>query len=134
MAIFAVTAGGGVSVLVKEFKDNGEYLKSHILAALAMESAEAAAEMLHKDIRELWGINSSDENKPKELFKGNYQGKRYSFGYPACPDIAGQEYIFRLLKPEQIGITLTDGHMMEPEASISAMVFHHPEAKYFSVR
>ncbi|MBU2591219.1 MAG: methionine synthase [Nitrospinota bacterium] len=134
MAMFAATAGEGVAAMVKEFKDKGDYLKSHIVASLAMESAEAAAELLHKEIRSLWGIAGSDGATPKELFKGNYRGQRYSFGYPACPDISGQEYVFRLLEPEQIGIQLTDGFMMDPEASISAMVFHHPGAKYFSVK
>ena len=62
-----------------------------------------------------------------------YQGKRYSFGYPACPDLAGQRLLFELLQPEDIGVTLTDGDMMSPEASVSALVFHHPDARYFGV-
>ena len=66
-------------------------------------------------------------------FQAKYRGKRYSPGYPACPDLELQEDVFRLLRPEQIGVSLTDGQMMEPEASVSAFVFHHPDAGYFSV-
>ena len=67
-----------------------------------------------------------------DRFKANYRGKRYSFGYPACPDLSQQRALFDILRPEEIGITLTDGDMMDPEASVSAVVFHHPEAAYFS--
>jgi 5-methyltetrahydrofolate--homocysteine methyltransferase len=63
----------------------------------------------------------------------NYLGKRYSFGYPACPRLEDQQILFRLLRPEEIGVALTDGCMMDPEASVSALVFHHPDAHYFSV-
>jgi 5-methyltetrahydrofolate--homocysteine methyltransferase len=68
-----------------------------------------------------------------DRFKANYRGKRYSFGYPACPRLEDQQILFRVLKPEQIGVELTDGCMMDPEASVSAVVFHHPDATYFSV-
>jgi 5-methyltetrahydrofolate--homocysteine methyltransferase len=69
----------------------------------------------------------------KQLFNAEYHGIRVSFGYPACPEIADQEKLFALLKPEQIGVQLTEGYMMDPEASVSALVFHHPEGKYFAV-
>jgi 5-methyltetrahydrofolate--homocysteine methyltransferase len=68
-----------------------------------------------------------------ERFSAKYQGQRFSFGYPACPDLEDQAKLFKLLKPEDIGIQLTDGFMMEPEASVTALVFAHPEAKYFNV-
>jgi 5-methyltetrahydrofolate--homocysteine methyltransferase len=68
----------------------------------------------------------------RDRFAARYRGKRFSFGYPACPDLDDQAALWRLLHPEEIGITLTDGMMMEPEASVSALVFHHPDARYFS--
>ena len=62
-----------------------------------------------------------------------YQGQRYSFGYPACPNLEDQKKLFKLISPEDIGIELTEGFMMEPEASVTAMVFAHPDARYFNV-
>ena len=69
----------------------------------------------------------------RDRFAAKYQGQRFSFGYPACPNLEDQEKLFKLLKPEQIGVNLTEGFMMEPEASVSAIVFAHPEARYFNV-
>ena len=68
----------------------------------------------------------------QDRFRAKYRGKRYSFGYPACPDLELQEGLFLALRPEEIGVTLTEGHMMEPEASVSALVFHHSDAEYFA--
>src|SRR5207248_2731220 len=68
----------------------------------------------------------------KQLFQARYRGKRYSFGYPACPDLEQQTELFDLLRPQDIGVELTEGFMMEPEASVSALVFYHPDATYFS--
>ena len=68
-----------------------------------------------------------------DRLRGHYRGKRYSFGYPACPELADQATLFRLLQPEDIGVELTEGFMMDPEASVSAMVYHHPDAIYFGV-
>jgi 5-methyltetrahydrofolate--homocysteine methyltransferase len=68
----------------------------------------------------------------QERFTSKYRGKRYSFGYPACPDLDNQQGIWKLLRPEQIGVQLTDGMMMDPEASVSALVFHHPDCAYFT--
>ncbi|HMQ11194.1 MAG TPA: methionine synthase [Oligoflexia bacterium] len=114
------------------WKDEGEYLKSHILFALNLEMAEALAEYVHCIIRTNWNIEHKAYSL-KEMFQAKYQGKRYSFGYPACPDLEDQRKLFKLLKPERINIELTEDCMMNPEASVSAMVFHHPQAKYFSV-
>ena len=69
----------------------------------------------------------------KDIFGAGYRGIRVSFGYPACPEIADQRKLFALLDPRQIGVQLTEGDMMDPEASVSALVFHHPEGRYFSV-
>jgi 5-methyltetrahydrofolate--homocysteine methyltransferase len=116
-----------------EWKEEGEYLKSHAVASLALETAEAAAEWLHHHLREQWGFPDPPETSAQDRFSGRYHGKRYSFGYPACPDLAGQRQLFEALQPADIGVELTEGDMMNPAASVSALVFHHPEAKYFGV-
>jgi 5-methyltetrahydrofolate--homocysteine methyltransferase len=131
----ATTGRSGVSVReqVERWKHEGEYLKSHAFAALALETAEAAAEWLHRDLRRQWGFPDPPETTPQDRFSARYRGKRYSFGYPACPDLAGQGPLFTALRPEEIGVTLTEGFMMDPEASVSALVFQHPDARYFGV-
>jgi 5-methyltetrahydrofolate--homocysteine methyltransferase len=104
------------------------------LQALALETAEGAAEWIHARMRALWGFADPPDLSKKEIFQAHYRGKRYSFGYPACPDLESQALLFSLLQPEEIGVELTEGFMMEPEASVSALVFSHPDASYFSVR
>ncbi len=131
--MFVTTAGEGIREIAEEAKRAGEYLRSYALQALALETAEAAAEWLHSRLREAWGFPDPPDLKRQALFQARYRGKRYSFGYPACPDLESQGELFRLLHPEEIGVQLTDGFMMEPEASVSALVFHHPDATYFSV-
>ncbi len=133
MAIFVTTVGQGVRELAQELNDKGDYLKSHILLALAIESAEGYAEYLHQLIRRQWGKPDPDGWTPMDIFRANYVGKRYSFGYPACPELSDQQVIWKLLNPEgTIGCRLTEEFMMEPEASTSALVFHHPDACYFT--
>jgi 5-methyltetrahydrofolate--homocysteine methyltransferase len=131
VALFAVTCGAGVRELASAWKKRGEYVRSHALQALAIESAEAFAEMLHSRLRTLWGFPDPPELPISEKLKAHYRGIRVSFGYPACPNLADQAILFRLLEPETFGLTLTEGFMMDPEASVSALVFHHPAAKYF---
>jgi 5-methyltetrahydrofolate--homocysteine methyltransferase len=133
LCLFVTTAGAGIRERAEELKRRGDYLRSHALQALALESAEGYAELLHAQIRSLWGFPDGIEMTMLDRFKANYRGKRYSFGYPACPRLEDQEGLFRLLRPEEIGIQLTDGFMMDPEASVSALAFHHPNARYFSV-
>ncbi len=133
MALFAVTCGKGVRELSEKWKAAGDYLNSHLLQALALEMAEATAEYLHKRIRTSWGMVDDPGLTMKQIFNAEYQGIRVSFGYPACPELSDQRKLFTLLRPEQIGIQLTDGDMMDPEASVSALVFNHPEGKYFDV-
>jgi len=133
VALFVTTAGHRVRERAEEWKRQGEYLKSHAYSALALEMAEAAAELVHARLRTLWGFPDPPETTMRDRFAARYHGKRYSFGYPACPDLAGQGPLFEALGPETIGVELTEGHMMDPEASVSAVVFHHPEAKYFGV-
>ena len=132
LALFVTTASG-VGPQVAAWKEEGEYLKSHTLAALAIETAEAAAEWLHRELRRLWGFADPADLQHRDLFGARYRGKRYSFGYPACPDLGGQRLLFELLGPEDIGVELTEGDMMDPEASVSAVVVHHPEARYFGI-
>ncbi|MCS6885141.1 MAG: methionine synthase [Acidobacteriota bacterium] len=133
VAFFVTTCGAGIREQAEELKTAGEYLKSHILQALAIESAEAYAELLHKKLRRLWGIPDDPAMTREELFAAEYQGIRVSFGYPACPRLEDQAILWRLLRPERIGVELTDGYMMDPEASVSAMVFQHPQARYFAI-
>lgn len=107
-----------------------DYLLFH---GLSVESAEALAEMWHKRIREELGIADNDAPQLAKLFHQGYQGSRYSFGYPACPNITDQTKLFELLQPERIGVELTDEFMLDPEQSTSAIIVHHPEAKYFNI-
>ncbi|HXH82871.1 MAG TPA: vitamin B12 dependent-methionine synthase activation domain-containing protein, partial [Candidatus Tectomicrobia bacterium] len=132
LALFVVTCGEGVRERAAEWKERGDYLRSHALQALAIESAEALAEWLHARLRTLWGFPDPPELTVEDKLKARYRGIRVSFGYPACPDLADQSTLWRLLRPEEIGVTLTEGFMMDPEASVSAVVFHHPEARYFN--
>jgi 5-methyltetrahydrofolate--homocysteine methyltransferase len=133
IAVFVVTAGEGIRERAEKAKQDGYYFKSHGLQALAIESAEACAEWLHRRIREDWGFPDPAEMTMAERFTSRYRGKRYSFGYPACPDLEDQAGIWKLLRPEEIGVELTEGFMMDPEASVSALAFHHPDCTYFSV-
>jgi 5-methyltetrahydrofolate--homocysteine methyltransferase len=133
VAVFVVTAGEGVRERSEKAKHEGYYFKSHGLQALAIETAEACAEWLHRRIREDWGFPDPLEMTMAQRFTSRYRGKRYSFGYPACPDLEDQASIWKLLRPEEIGVQLTEGFMMDPEASVSALVFHHPDCTYFSV-
>lgn len=132
VALFAVTCGQGIRSQAERLKTQGSYLKSHALQALALELTEAFAEHLHHLLRERWGFPDPPAMTMRERFIARYQGIRVSFGYPACPDLENQEVLFRLLRPEEIGIELTEGFMMEPEASVSALVFSHPQGHYFN--
>jgi 5-methyltetrahydrofolate--homocysteine methyltransferase len=132
IALFVVTAGEGVRERSEKAKNEGYYFKSHGMQALAIESAEACAEWLHRRIREDWGFPDPPELTMAQRFTSRYRGKRYSFGYPACPNLEDQAGIWTLLRPEEIGVQLTEGFMMDPEASVSALVFHHPDCTYFS--
>ncbi len=133
MALFVVSCGKGVRESSEAMKEAGDYLNSHLLQALALELAEATAEFLHRRIRTSWGIVDDPGLSMKQLFNAEYHGIRVSFGYPACPELSDQRELFRLLEPEAIGVQLTDGDMMDPEASVSALVFSHPEGRYFDV-
>jgi len=132
VCFLATTIGPGIRALAEDWKARGEYLKSHILQALALEGAEAFAELLHKKIREMWGTGDPPGTTRDDLFRARYRGIRVSFGYPACPRLEDQVKLFRLLDvTRNIGVRLTEGLMMDPEGSVTALVFHHPQARYF---
>ena len=133
ISFFAVTAGKGVRQIAEKLKNEGRFLENHALQALALETAEGLAELIHRQIRDRWGFPDSVNFTMKDRFAAKYQGQRFSFGYPACPDLEDQKKLFRLISPEDVGIELTEGFMMEPEASVTAIVFAHPEARYFNV-
>ncbi|MFC5467628.1 methionine synthase [Cohnella suwonensis] len=133
VGFLVVTAGQGAREQAEEWKQNGDYLRSHALLATALEVAEGMAERVHHIMRDIWGFPDPADMTMKKRFGARYQGIRVSFGYPACPDLEDQGPLFALMKPEDIGVELTEGFMMEPEASVSAMVFAHPEAQYFNV-
>jgi 5-methyltetrahydrofolate--homocysteine methyltransferase len=132
LALFVVTAGACVRERSEEWKKSGEFFKAHAIQALAIETAEGAAEWLHRRIREDWGFPDPPTTTMHDRFTSKYRGKRYSFGYPACPNLDDQQGLFQLLRPQDIGVSLTEGMMMEPEASVSALVFHHPDCAYFT--
>ena len=133
LCAFVTTAGAGIRERAQALKEAGQYLKSHVLQALALETAEAAAEWLHARIRTMWGFPDPTDMTMTQRFQAKYRGKRYSFGYPACPRLDDQAELFRVLEPARIGVQLTEGFMMDPEASVSALAFHHPDAAYFAV-
>jgi 5-methyltetrahydrofolate--homocysteine methyltransferase len=133
IGFLVVTAGAGISDLAREWREKGDYLRSHALQAAALETAEGFAERVHHIMRDVWGIPDRADMTMQERFGAKYIGQRFSFGYPACPDLDDQQKLFALMKPQDIGVDLTEGSMMEPEASVSAIVFAHPEARYFNV-
>ena len=132
LGLFVVTAGDGIRRYAEEAKQRGEFFLAHALQALAIETAEGCAEWVHRRMREDWGFPDAPAMTMQERFTSRYWGKRYSFGYPACPNLDDQQGLWQLLTPTDIGVTLTEGMMMDPEASVSALVFHHPDCAYFT--
>ncbi|MFN0010185.1 MAG: methionine synthase [Phycisphaerales bacterium] len=133
VAFHCVTVGHQATEAAQALYKANQYTEYLYLHGLGVETAEALAEMWHKRIRQELGIGNDDSPRIKDLFTQKYRGSRYSFGYPACPDMSDQDKLFRLLQPERIGCTLTENWQIDPEQSTSAIVVHHPEAKYFNV-
>jgi 5-methyltetrahydrofolate--homocysteine methyltransferase len=134
LGLSLVTIGPKASVETQRLFEGGEYTKYLYLHGLSVETAEALAELHHKKMREELGIAGEDSPEIRDLFHQKYRGSRYSFGYPACPNLEDQTKLFALLKPEEnVGVKLTSGFLLEPEQSTSAIVVHHPGAKYFVV-
>ena len=134
LGMTCVTIGARASHETQKLFEGGEYTKYLYLHGLSVEAAEALAELAHKRVREEMGIAGEDSPHIRDLFHQKYRGSRYSFGYPACPNLEDQTKLFALLHPEEtIGVKLTTGFLLEPEQSTSAIVAHHPDAKYFVV-
>jgi 5-methyltetrahydrofolate--homocysteine methyltransferase len=134
IGMHVVTMGLAASeATARLFADNRyrEYLELH---GVTVEMAEALAEYWHQRVREELGIAGDDAADMEDLFDQGYRGSRYSFGYPACPDLEEQTKLFELLKPERIGVELSEEFQLHPEQSTSAIIVHHPEAKYFNAR
>jgi 5-methyltetrahydrofolate--homocysteine methyltransferase len=129
-----VTIGPRATQETQRLFEGGEYTRYLYLHGLSVETAEALAELHHKRMREELGIAGDDAERIPDLFHQRYRGSRYSFGYPACPNLEDQTKLFALLRPEEnVGVRLTSGFLLEPEQSTSAIVVHHPAAKYFVV-
>jgi 5-methyltetrahydrofolate--homocysteine methyltransferase len=129
-----VTIGDEASRQTAKLFEAGDFTKYLYLHGLSVETAEALAELAHKQARDFLSIAGEDSPRISDLFHQKYRGSRYSFGYPACPNLEDQTKIFRLLKPEEkIGVRLTESFLLEPEQSTNCIVVHHPQAKYFVV-
>jgi 5-methyltetrahydrofolate--homocysteine methyltransferase len=134
LGVSLVTIGPKASAETQRLFEGGEYTRYLYLHGLSVETAEALAEYHHKKMREELGIAGDDSPHIRDLFHQKYRGSRYSFGYPACPNLEDQTKLFALLHPEsKVGVRLTSGFLLEPEQSTSAIVAHHPAAKYFVV-
>jgi len=129
-----VTIGAKASQFTQKLFESGEYTRYLYLHGLSVETAEALAELHHKVMRDELGIAGEDSPRISDLFHQKYRGSRYSFGYPACPNLEDQTKLFQLLHPEEtVGVHLTSGFLLDPEQSTSAIIVHHPAAKYFVV-
>jgi 5-methyltetrahydrofolate--homocysteine methyltransferase len=128
-----VTVGQRASDVAREWFAANRYQDYLYLHGLGVELAEAMAEYVHKRIRAELGYAGEDDRDIDRMLQQGYRGSRYSFGYPACPNLADQEQILKLLDASKIGIALSDEWQLHPEQSTSAIVLHHPQAKYFSV-
>ncbi|MBM4110637.1 MAG: methionine synthase [Phycisphaerae bacterium] len=133
LALHCVTMGNEASHRAKQLFERNQYTDYLFLHGFGVECAEALAELWHKRIRAELGIGHEDDPEVRRLFTQHYRGSRYSFGYPACPEMSDQEKLFRLLEPQRIGCVLTENWQIDPEQSTSAIVAHHPQAKYFAV-
>ncbi len=133
VAFHVVTVGQKASDYAKTLFDENKYTEYLYFHGFGVEVAEALAEWSHKNIRTELDIHHEDEKEMRRLLGQGYHGARYSFGYPACPKLEDQEMIFDLLKPDRIGISLSESFQLQPEQSTSAIIVHHPQAKYFNV-
>lgn len=129
-----VTIGGEVSRYERELFAKGDYQDYLLVHGMGVETAEALAEYWHREIRRELGIDDQEPDETRLLFSAKYHGTRYSFGYPACPNLEDQGLLFELLQPQDIGVELSEEFMLVPEQSTSAIIVHHPESGYFNVR
>jgi 5-methyltetrahydrofolate--homocysteine methyltransferase len=134
IGMMVVTVGHRASEISRKLFESDNYTEYLYFHGLSVETAEALAEYWHKKMREELGVGDDDAKEIRELFQQGYRGSRYSFGYPACPNLEDQAKLFRLLDPSRINIALTEEFQIVPEQSTSAIVVHHPKAKYFNVK
>lgn len=126
------TVGQHASDFARELFGRDQYQEYLYLHGLNVETTEGLAEFVHKRIRAELGFSREDARVLADMLKQGYRGSRYSFGYPACPNLADQDKILELLDAQRIGVTLGDEDQLWPEESTSAIVVHHPQARYFS--
>ena len=134
LGVQLVTVGERASDVAQELFKANKYQDYLYLHGFGVEAAEGLAELWHKRMRQELGFGSDDAPKLRDLFHQGYRGSRYSFGYPACPELSERAKVMELLKPESIGVTLSENYMLVPEQSTDALVAHHPQAKYFDVK
>ncbi|MEL6329750.1 MAG: vitamin B12 dependent-methionine synthase activation domain-containing protein [Planctomycetota bacterium] len=132
LGMSCVTMGARVSEVCKTLFEADDYTEYLYMHGMGVESAEGLAELWHKRMRQELGIATDDSPKISDLFSQKYRGSRYSFGYPACPDMSDQDKLWKLIDPTRIGCELTENWQIDPEQSTSAIVVHHPQAKYFN--
>jgi 5-methyltetrahydrofolate--homocysteine methyltransferase len=128
-----VTMGRRASDAAREWFAQDRYQDYLYLHGLSVEMAEALAEYLHRRIRGELGFAAEEVRDAQAMLNQGYRGSRYSFGYPACPNLADQKQLLELLRAGEIGVALSEEDQLDPEQSTSAIVVHHPQAKYFSV-
>lgn len=133
MAFQLVTAGANIDTVAQKLFASDSYRDYLELNGLAMQLTEALAEYWHAQIRHEWGFGDEDPSDLADILGVKYRGARFSLGYPACPEMEDRKKVVELLQPGRIGVTLSDELQLHPEQSTDAFVFHHPEAKYFSV-
>jgi 5-methyltetrahydrofolate--homocysteine methyltransferase len=133
MAFQLVTAGANIDTFASGLFAGDSYRDYLELNGLAMQLTEALAEYWHSQIRAEWGFGSEDPANLDDILGVKYRGARFSLGYPACPEMEDRKKVVELLNPGRIGVVLSEELQLHPEQSTDAFVFHHPEAKYFSV-
>jgi len=131
LGVQLVTVGQKATEVAEQLRAANKYQDYLYLHGFGVESAEALAELWHKRMRQELGFSSEDAPRIEDLFHQGYRGSRYSFGYPACPDLEQRTKIMELLRPEDLGVILSENYMLVPEQSTDAIVVHHPQAKYF---
>ena len=133
-AFHIVTIGERVSEATAELFKQDRYTEYLLLHGLGVEMAEALAEYWHKRIREEWGFADEDQRLVDVLVRQGYRGGRYSWGYPACPDLEDNLKVAELLEADRIGVEVSEDFQYVPEQTTSAVICHHPQAKYFVAR
>ena len=133
VALQCVTVGDDIGEYEKRLFENGEFTEYLFIHGIGVQTAEALAEMWHKRVRQELGFGSEDDPSIQKIFQQKYRGSRYSFGYPACPNLEDRTMIMELLQPRELGVELSENYMLVPEQSTDAIIAHHPQAKYFDV-